>query len=169
MSIVIRRVVSDDDVQSVSVLLSRFEAEVTELLLRDYGLVFADLAPGAGLLTELRSVMVPPGFLLLGSVDDQPAGTAGLRALDDGVGEVKRMFVDPALRGRGLARGLLSGLLESAGDFHTLLLESAEWMTEAHALYRSVGFEDCEPYAGREFAGVDGAVEHSHFMRLKLP
>jgi predicted N-acetyltransferase YhbS len=58
----------------------------------------------------------------------------------------------PSSRGRGIGKALMHALaadLRAAG-YHLLRLDSANFMTEAHALYRSVGFVVCEPYAESE-------------------
>ncbi len=51
---------------------------------------------------------------MLGYVEVQLAGIAGLKALTDKIGEVKRMYVRPEARKRGMGRALLHQLLEEA-------------------------------------------------------
>jgi len=77
-----------------------------------------------------------------------PVGTVALRKLDDGIGEIKRMFIKPDQRGRGLSRVLLSRLLEEARvlHYHTLRLDTLTRLTAANALYRSMGFYEIPPY-----------------------
>jgi len=77
-----------------------------------------------------------------------PVGTVALRRLDDGIGEIKRMFIKPDQRGRGLSRVLLSRLLEEARvlHYHTLRLDTLTRLTAANALYRSMGFYEIPPY-----------------------
>ncbi len=53
---------------------------------------------------HLNWFMPPKGRLLLGYVEDQPMGIACLKALMDSIGEVKRMYVRPEARNRGLGR-----------------------------------------------------------------
>src|SRR5438045_1570146 len=53
---------------------------------------------------------------LLGFLDAVPVACGALQALGDGVGEIKRMYVVPELRGRGLSRQILTGLEELARD-----------------------------------------------------
>lgn len=96
--------------------------------------------------------MPPRGRLLLGYVDDQPMGIACLKALTDSIGEVKRMYVRPQARNRGLGRALLNQLLEEARQigYERIRLDSARFMTEAHQLYRTNGFREIEAYEGSE-------------------
>src|SRR5579862_7818449 len=54
----------------------------------------------------------PEGRLLLALVDGRPAGCVALRSLGDGSSEMKRMFVDPEFRGRGVGKALAVRLID---------------------------------------------------------
>ena len=103
-------------------------------------------------MNTLEKFMPPKGRLLLGYVEDQPMGIACLKSLTDSVGEVKRMYVRPEARNRGLGRALLTQLLEKARQigYQRVRLDSARFMTEAHQLYRTNGFREIEAYEGSE-------------------
>jgi len=103
-------------------------------------------------MNSLDKFMPAKGRLLLGYVEDQTMGIACLRALTDSIGEIKRMYVRPEARNRGLGRALLNQLLEEAGQigYERVRLDSARFMTEAHKLYRSAGFHEIEAYEGSE-------------------
>ena len=80
--------------------------------------------------------------------------------------EIKRMYVRPVVRGKGLSRALLNNLLDMARtrDLRTVRLETSTGQAAAVSLYQSAGFEPCEHYAGHQAeAGKD-----SVFMALKL-
>jgi GNAT superfamily N-acetyltransferase len=66
----------------------------------------------------------------------------GLRPLDEGVGEIKRMFVSAAARGHGYGRTLLAELERLAAEFGytRLRLFTTELLVEARALYESAGY-----------------------------
>src|SRR3954452_16438274 len=64
-----------------------------------------------------RDLTPPGGVLLLARVDGEPAGLGGVRHLETEVAEVKTMYVDPAHRGKGLARAILAEL-ESIARAH---------------------------------------------------
>lgn len=100
----------------------------------------------------LDKFMPPKGCLLLGYLENQPAGIACLKALMDSIGEVKRMYVRPQTRRVGLGRALLNQLLEEARQigYERIRLDSARFMTEAHQLYRNSGFREIEAYEGSE-------------------
>ena len=88
-----------------------------------------------------------PGTFLVAELDGVPVGCAGLRT-GDGPPEVKRMYVDPAVRGRGVARALLRALVEHARaqGFTSLRLETGTEQPEAQALYESEGWRPIPPF-----------------------
>lgn len=79
-------------------------------------------------------------------------GMGGLRRLDARRAELKRVYLQPAWRGQGLATRLMQRLIEDARAFgyRQLCLDSAPFMHEAQALYARLGFEDGPPHAGTE-------------------
>jgi ribosomal protein S18 acetylase RimI-like enzyme len=97
------------------------------------------------------------GVLLL--VED-PAGsivgTAALRRLDPGVGEVKRMWIRPGCQGHGLGRRLLARCLDEARSrgFRAVRLDTGKRMESAQHLYRSFGFKEIADYNGNRRAQV---------------
>ncbi|MBE2316150.1 GNAT family N-acetyltransferase [Solirubrobacter sp. CPCC 204708] len=166
-----RRLTRRDDLSAVEALLAAYGAAVAERAQREYGLVLAELAPGADLLTEIEPLLDAPNVLYVAEVDGQASATGALRHLGDGVGEIKRMYVEPAARRRGIGRAVLSALIGDAqrAGLTRLRLETAPWMAEAHGLYASAGFVDHDPYAGREFDGIAAVDGIARFMELRLP
>jgi GNAT superfamily N-acetyltransferase len=90
----------------------------------------------------------PVGAFVVAWLDLTAVGCGGLRRYDDGVGELKRMYVDPQYRGRGVARTILGQLEHRARGlgFRRLVLETGVRQPEAMALYASAGYEPIEPY-----------------------
>lgn len=90
----------------------------------------------------------PGGVFLVGRLAGEPIACGGWRTLAPGLGEIKRMFIVPAYRGRGLSRVLLAGLESSARDagLERLCLETGHRQPEALGLYRSSGWETIEKY-----------------------
>jgi GNAT superfamily N-acetyltransferase len=86
--------------------------------------------------------------LLAGSVDGQDVAIGGVRWLSEGVAELKRMYVAPSVRGRGLSRVLLRSLLSFAGEagYREVWLETGTKQPEAMALYESEGFTPIPPF-----------------------
>ncbi|MET0965780.1 MAG: GNAT family N-acetyltransferase [Nakamurella sp.] len=93
----------------------------------------------------------PDGTFLLAAVDGMPAAMGGWRRhlLDDGAAaEVRRMYVSPQFRGRGLARAVLAELETTARDngYPLMILETGVVQPEALELYRSSGYRDVPPF-----------------------
>ena len=113
---------------------------------------------------ELPGEYAPPdGCLLLAICGGSAAGCVGLRKFDDKVCEMKRLYIRPGYRRRGLGRELSVRIIDKAGDigYEYMRLDTVPWMEEAIALYDSLGFREIEPY---RFNPIEGA----RFMELKL-
>ena len=85
----------------------------------------------------------PHGTFLVGFDDDgAPVCAGGVKRLDDDAAEIKRMYVVPAARGRGLARILLGALEDAALDlgYTTVRLDTGALQPHAQALYESAGY-----------------------------
>jgi GNAT superfamily N-acetyltransferase len=82
------------------------------------------------------------GVFLVASIDGRPVGCGALRRIESGVGELKRMYVSPAERGRGVGRALLEALEAEARrlGLRRVVLETGTRQAEALALYRRAGF-----------------------------
>jgi GNAT superfamily N-acetyltransferase len=116
---------------------------------------------------ETISKFAPPaGRLLLGFEDGAAVGIGCMRRIGPATAEIKRMYVEPSHRGAGLGRALLDALLTAAqaAGYQRIKLDSPDFMTAAHALYRSAGFVEIEPYPESEIPrpaqaplGVHGA------------
>lgn len=88
------------------------------------------------------------GALLLAWHLGSAVGCVALRALDDESCEMKRMFVADAGRGLGVGRALGEAVVQRARDLgsSTMYLDTSVEQHEAIGLYRSLGFQECEPY-----------------------
>jgi GNAT superfamily N-acetyltransferase len=119
-------------------------------------------------LADLSPFDPPTGRLLLAFDGDTAVGVGCLQKLRPGTAEIKRMFVRPSARGRGIGRLLLDRLVEAAQEIGCdhVLLDSTRFMHAAHALYRSVRFNEIEPYPESE---IPTEVRHHWlFMRLSF-
>jgi len=114
---------------------------------------------------ELPGKYSPPsGRLLLALVDERIAGCIGLRKLDEETCEMKRLFLRPEFRGKGLGRELVSAVLNEARTigYKQIRLDTLPGkMDSAIALYRTIGFHDIPPY-------YNNPVEGATFMELAL-
>lgn len=90
----------------------------------------------------------PDGQLLLAVEDDQAVGCVAIRKLDDGTCEMKRLYVRPEYRGKGLGRKLAEAIIAEARviGYQTMRLDGLASLKEAAGLYRSLGFTEIPPY-----------------------
>jgi putative acetyltransferase len=90
----------------------------------------------------------PVGRTMIAVLDGQVVAGGAYRQLADGVCELKRLYVTDQARGHGLGRKLSEALMASArADGFTLMrLDTAHLLTEAIAMYQSMGFTRIAPY-----------------------
>lgn len=83
-------------------------------------------------------------------------GTAAVRMLEPGVGEIKRMWIRPAHQGKGLGRPLMDACLAEARALgcRRLRLDSERRLAAAVHLYRAYGFKEIPDYNGNTRAEV---------------
>ncbi len=104
--------------------------------------------PGSGGLPA-PSVFAPPdGVFLVGWVDGEPVTCGGIGRYDGTTAEVRRMYVIPSARGRGLSRRLLAALEAEALalGYSFVRLETGNLQAEAIGLYASAGYEPIPRY-----------------------
>ena len=103
---------------------------------------------GPGDADAVDDYRVPGGVFLLARTGDRVVGCGAIRTLGPGLGEVKRMWIDPAVRGRGEGGRLLEAL-EAAGarlGHERLRLDTHEVLVEAIGLYEAHGYRRIERY-----------------------
>ena len=105
----------------------------------------------------------PRGALFVAIDGNRYLGMIALRPIDGLVGEMKRLYVRPEARGRGLARLLITRLCDEAKQlgYSELRLDTLPMMGDAQALYEAYGFVDIAPYYDTPIAGT-------RFMSKKL-
>ena len=116
-------------------------------------------------LAGLPGAYAPPsGRLLLAFEGDVPAGCVAIRKIEEGICELKRLWVRPAFRGTALGRRLVVDVLREAREmgYGRVRLDTLPSMTAAQALYLSLGFLDIPPYN-------DHPIEGTRFMEAVLP
>jgi len=109
-------------------------------------------------LAELPGDYAPPGGrLLLATRESQPAGCVALHKLDEEVCEMKRLYVRPQFRGKGLGRVLSERAVADAREigYKRLRLDTVEpMMRDAVGLYRKLGFHEIAPYRENPIEGA---------------
>lgn len=96
----------------------------------------------------------PGGCLLIVRLFGEPVGIGGLRTLAVGVGEIKRMWLSPEVRGLGVGRRLLAELerLATARRLRIVRLDTNSSLAEALRLYRAAGYREIARYNDNPYA-----------------
>jgi putative acetyltransferase len=153
--VVLRQASREEDIETARSLFVEYQKAVgVSLCFQNFDAEVANL-PGA--------YAPPEGRLLLALVEGLCAGCVALRKLEDGIGEMKRLYVRPAFRGTGLGKRLTEAVLSEARaiGYRAIRLDTLPTMTRAQALYVSLGFVDIPPYNDHPIAGT-------RFMELVL-
>lgn len=100
----------------------------------------------------------PAGVFLVGYGDGEAVTGGGVKRLAEGVGEIKRMYVVEAWRGRGVASALLSALEFAAVDlgYRTVRLDTGPRQHAARGLYERRGYAPIPDYNGNRLASFWG-------------
>jgi GNAT superfamily N-acetyltransferase len=103
--------------------------------------------------------------LLAREDDGTPLGCGALRFLGDDSAEVKRMYVVPSARGRGVSKAVLAGLEQEAAarGWTTLRLETGPMQPEAIGLYTGAGYRPIEAFGA--YVGDPDAIDSLFFER----
>jgi ribosomal protein S18 acetylase RimI-like enzyme len=99
----------------------------------------------------------PSGRLFLATCDSQLAGCIALHKLADSICEMKRLYLRPQFRGRGLGRILVDRILTEARQigYERMRLDTVEpVMKDAVAMYRKIGFREIAPYCANPIPGA---------------
>jgi len=109
-------------------------------------------------LAELPGRYAPPdGRLLLAEYDGQTAGCVALRKLEPGICEMKRLYLRPAFRGKGIGRILAQAVIAEARaiGYKYMRLDTVEpEMKDAVGMYRKLGFREIAPYRANPNPGT---------------
>lgn len=98
----------------------------------------------------------PDGVLLMAMDGRQAAGCVALRKIEDGICEMKRLYLRPQYRGRGLGRLLAERIVSEAAalGYGIMRLDTLDKLKEGMGLYGAMGFRRREPYYGNPLPGV---------------
>jgi len=113
-------------------------------------------------LATLPGLYAPPGGRLLLAIQESagdPGGAVGcaaLRKLESDACEMKRLFVQPAFRGKHAGLELVTSLIAEAraAGYRRMLLDTLPSMKKAHKLYRALGFREIPSYQKNPIPGA---------------
>lgn len=147
---------TDDQFELAKALFKEYAASInTDLCFQNFEQELSNLA---------AQYSRPTGCLLLAFHENAPAGCVALRKLEDGVCEMKRLYVKPDFRSLKIGKALTEKIVEQARElgYSRMRLDTLPSMERAQAMYKSLGFREIEPY---RFNPVGGTV----YMELVLP
>jgi GNAT superfamily N-acetyltransferase len=112
---------------------------------------------------DAAEFLPPLGIFLVAEIDGEPAGCGAWRVQSPGVAEIKRVYVVPRFRRRGLAQVVVAALEEGAAraGHASVVLNTGQEQPEAVALYTDLGYGPIEGYGiyacspGAVFLGKD--------------
>ncbi len=106
---------------------------------------------------------LPEGRLYAAFWDGELAGCVGLRRLDADNCEMKRLYVRPAFRGKGIGRALARRIVADAGEigYAHMLLDTLPFLDRAIGMYRAMGFYEIPSYN-------DSPAASTVYMKLDL-
>ena len=148
-------VATQEELQAVRILFTEYVRSLGfDLHFQEYEAEYARL-PG--------EYAPPEGRLYLARYGSATAGCIALRKIDVHTCEMKRLYVRPEYRRNKIGRKLSEKLIQEARaiGYRTMRLDTVPQMAAAIALYRSLGFQEIEPY---RYNPIPGAV----FMELSL-
>jgi len=132
------------------------DVELVRTLFREYA-----ASPGVdlsfqGFEEELDALPGGSDVVLVARLDGEPSGCVGVRPFEQGVCEMKRLFVRPSARGAGLGRTLAEAAIAQAREFgyERMRLDTLPSMAAAQELYRSLGFVEIPPYRHNPVEGT---------------
>jgi putative acetyltransferase len=109
-------------------------------------------------LAELPGDYAPPeGRLLLAEYENQLTACVALHKLEPGICEMKRLYLRPTFRGKGIGRALAERIIAEARQigYQRMRLDTVEpVMKDAVAMYRKLGFKEIAPYRPNPIAGA---------------
>jgi len=110
--------------------------------------------PALSISAYTHELTPPAGLLLVARLRDEPVGCGALKFHENAIGELKRMWVAPQVRGLGLGRRLLLALEHEAREagMTILHLETNHTLTEAIELYRHSGYREVEAFNDEPYA-----------------
>lgn len=108
-------------------------------------------------IAELPGEYVPPdGRLIIAKYKSEIVGCVALKKLSNSVCEMKRLYIKPEYRGKGIGRALVNFIINEAHEigYTFMRLDTVPAMNQAISLYRSIGFYEIEPYRYNPIPGA---------------
>ena len=166
--LVVRQATMPADQVEIQELFAEYLRWASARVFDEYGVTFDAKEDLLHDLETIYTFLPPQGYLFLAFEGDLLAGCACVRKTGDHVAELKRMYVRPNFRRKGIGRRLVAEAIKATQEatYSLLRLDSARFMLDAHSLYRSCGFRERPPYEESEIPPE--YRKHWVFMELNL-
>lgn len=158
----------------ITIILAYDRPDVIRELFTEYTAMLVENDPAFGAYLEIQNYGkeiedlsykygLPQGRLYLALCDGETAGCIALRRLDEENCEMKRLYVRPQFRGKGIGRMLCERIIADAGEigYKAMLLDTLPFLGTAIGMYRRIGFYDIPQYN-------DSPLDTTIFMKLDL-
>jgi len=142
-----------------------YDDPVAQYLVEQVQLEYVDRYGGRdGAVVDPAEFVPPRGLFLVAEVDGVPAACGAWRAHGEGVAEIKRVYVEPDFRRRGLAQLVVAALERSAAaaGHRSVVLNSGMRQPEALALYARLGYVTVPGY------GIYAGARDARFLGKDL-
>jgi GNAT superfamily N-acetyltransferase len=128
--------------------------ELLAELIEHFNAIYPGRAARPGSVTTPDELVAPAGTFLVGWDGDRAIACGGLRRLEDGICEIKRMYVVPAARSHGVGRALLAALEDAAREFgyERVRLDAGPEQRHSKALFAASGYAEIAPYNANHIA-----------------
>ena len=174
--VLFKQVESDEQKRQAGTLIREYLEWLNGRVKQDYDIEFDVTAMIESDLSTPDKFRPPHGRFYIAQYEATVAGVGCLKQLAEGVAEIQRMYVLPALRGKGIGRAIVNRLVADARmiGYRQLKLESLEFLKEAHALYKSIGFNEVTRYDDNSMkayqapAQLDRYFARTVFMEMNL-
>jgi GNAT superfamily N-acetyltransferase len=119
---------------------------------------------------KMAAIKPPEGFIYIIEVEGEASGMGILRRIEGSVGEIKRMYNRPKIRGKGYGKEMLRRLEDKARElgFSRLRLDTGDFMDAARHIYRKAGFVEIGKYPGGEWVDRDDTEDVAIYMEKEL-
>ncbi len=165
-----QQVENNEQKEQAGALIREYLEWLNERVKHDYGIEFDVNAMVESDLSDPDKFHPPDGRFYLAQYDNAVAGVGCLKKLAEGVGEIQRMYVLPAFRGKGIGRAIVNRLIDDARliGYRQLKLESLEFLKAAHSLYRSVGFREIDRYDDNSMEAYQAAAQLDQYYSITV-
>ncbi len=170
MDVDIRHLTTVEEVSSLEPLLREYMAFVGGEIRRLYGIDIPDEEELARTMGRLDHVIPPNGVCIAAFLEGRPAGMVFVRPVGDDDFEIKRLYVQPVLRGTGTGRALAERAIAAARSIgaRRIVLDSTRNLTDAARLYSALGFEYRDAYEASDHGVATELSPQMVFMEKRL-